>query len=87
MKKVKVFIVIILFVLSFLCHFIYEWFPNVITSVFFPVNESLWEHMKIIYTSTLIGTSIEYLIYRNSTIEYNNLLISIPIITFIGICL
>ncbi len=87
MKKVKVFIVIILFVLSFLCHFIYEWFPNVITSVFFPVNESLWEHMKIIYTSTLIGTSIEYLIYRNSSIEYNNLLISIPIITFIGICL
>ena len=86
MKKIKILIVIILFCLSFLAHYMYEWFPNTITSVFFPVNESLWEHMKIIYTSTLVATLIESIICKKKHIEYNNLIISIPIITFIGIC-
>lgn len=30
-------------------HFVHSLLPNVITAFFSPVNESIWEHMKIIY--------------------------------------
>ena len=59
MKKNKIVMVIFLFLLSFLWHFVYDWFPSVVTSLFFPVNESIWEHMKIIYFVILIGSIIE----------------------------
>ncbi len=87
MKKVKIIYVIFLFLLAFISHFIYQYFPNFITSLFFPVNESIWEHMKIIFTSTIISAIIEYFIYRNRHIEFNNLIISVPIISTIGILL
>ena len=37
----------------------YDWFPCVLTSIFFPVNESIWEHMKIIFYCLLIGSVLE----------------------------
>lgn len=30
-------------------HFLYEWLPNAVTALFSPVNESLWEHVKLIF--------------------------------------
>lgn len=30
-------------------HFLYDLLPNVVTAVFSPTNESIWEHLKIIY--------------------------------------
>lgn len=51
--------IIFLFLLSFLWHFMYDWFPCVLTSIFFPVNESIWEHMKIIFYCLLIGSVLE----------------------------
>lgn len=51
--------IIFLFLLSFLWHFMYDWFPCVLTSIFFPVNESIWEHMKIIFYVLLIGSILE----------------------------
>ena len=30
-------------------HFLYDWFPNPVTALFSPVNESLWEHGKLIF--------------------------------------
>lgn len=30
-------------------HFLYEWWPNALTSLFSPVNKSLWEHVKLIF--------------------------------------
>lgn len=59
MKKNKIIMVIFLFLLSFIWHFIYDLFPCIITSFFFPVNESIWEHMKIIYFVILIGSILE----------------------------
>lgn len=32
-----------------LLHFVYDLLPNVVTAVFSPVNESIWEHLKVIY--------------------------------------
>ena len=85
MKKIKIIITIILFILSIFIHFGYSAFPNYFTSIFFPINESIFEHMKIIYTGILIVTIIEYFIYKNKGIKFNNLLLSIPIVSIIGI--
>ncbi|MCI8303494.1 MAG: hypothetical protein HFF52_02590 [Lawsonibacter sp.] len=30
-------------------HFLYDWCPNAGTALFSPVNESLWEHIKLVF--------------------------------------
>lgn len=72
MKKIKIIGVIVTFLLTVLYHFLYEWFPNPIFEVFFPVNESIWEHMKLLYSGILTFNIIEYIIYRKKNINTNN---------------
>lgn len=85
MKKIKILSVFITFVLSFLIHFLYNIYPSILTSILAPVNESVWEHMKIIYTCILINSFIEYFIYKSKNISFNNFLISIPITSILSI--
>ena len=72
LKKLKVISFFIVFIISFLCHFMYEWIPNFVTSIFFPVNESIWEHMKILYSATTFYGIIDYILLRKYKIKYNN---------------
>ena len=85
MKKIKFLIIIMSFLLSFPIHFIYDIFPSFFTSIISPVNESIWEHMKIIYTSILLSSIIEYFIYKKKRYDTNNFFISIPISSILGI--
>lgn len=39
---------VIILLLSTLFHSVYDKFPSTLTSLFFPVNESIWEHNKMI---------------------------------------
>ena len=48
LKKIKIISIIGILILSFISHFMYDLFPNIIFSFIFPVNESIWEHMKIL---------------------------------------
>ena len=70
---------LIIFLLCFPLHFIYEFFPNFITSIFCPVNESIWEHMKLILTSYLIY----YLFTKNKVSNYNLKLFLVPLLAII----
>lgn len=45
---------IIIFLLCCLCHFGYSAFPNFISSIFFPVNESIFEHLKMLFTAEIL---------------------------------
>lgn len=72
LKKIKIIAVFGIFIISFLAHFAYDIFPNIIFSFFFPVNESIWEHMKILVTSTLLYGIIDYILLKKNNIEYNN---------------
>ena len=87
MKKIKIFIILLSFIFSFPIHFIYDLFPCYFTSIVAPVNESIWEHMKIIYTSILLSSIIEYFIYKKKNIKVNNFILSIPISSILGIIL
>ena len=72
LKKIKIIAVIGIFILSIISHFAYNIFPNLIFSFIFPVNESIWEHMKIIFTSILLYGIIDYILLNKYKIEYNN---------------
>lgn len=44
-----------------LWHFVFEWSGyNSIVGMFFPINESTWEHLKLLYFPYLIWSAIEY---------------------------
>ncbi len=54
-----------------LLHFVYEWSgKNLIVGIFSPVNESIWEHLKILFIPYLIFTLIEYPIYAKRYKNY-----------------
>ena len=78
MKNLKFYIfnTICIFFLCFISHFIYEIFPNVMTSIFFPVNESIFEHMKLFYTPYLIDTLLLFLFFLKLPLVYHNFLLS-----------
>ena len=91
MRKYRIYAIIGIFILSFICHFIFDSFPCILTSIFFPVNESIWEHMKILFTSTILYGIIDYIILSKKNITFNNFplqlfasaFLSIPIFLFI----
>ena len=100
LKKIKLIAIINIFILSFISHYIYDLFPSILISFFFPVNESIAEHMKIIYTSTLVYGLFDYLLLKYNNIKFQNfrlnlfltstlsivifLIIYLPIYTFFG---
>ncbi len=77
LKNIKIISIISIFLLSILFHFLYDLIPNIITSILFPVNESIWEHMKLIFTSTIIFSIIEYLLLNKYNIKHNNYYLSL----------
>lgn len=42
-----------IFALGSLAHNIYDWMPNAFNALIFPINESIWEHLKILFYPTL----------------------------------
>ena len=75
LKKMIIINTIIMFVISFGVHFLYNLLPNNIIAVFFPVNESIWEHMKMLYTTVLLSSIIEYFIMKKNNIDNHNFLL------------
>ena len=62
MKKLKIYTILgIIFVIALgsLAHFFYEWSNNnFLIGLFTPVNESTWEHMKLIFFPMLLFSLI-----------------------------
>ena len=78
----------IIFIISSICHFIYNIFPNTFFSIFFPVNESIWEHLKLLFTSSIIFSIINYKRINNIfsiTLIRSVLLIIILLILFLPV--
>lgn len=80
-KNIIAFIVIS--VLGTLSHFVYEWSgDNSFLGLFFPVNESVWEHLKLLFFPTLIYSLAEYLLTKEKPKNY---LSALAISIFCGI--
>ena len=64
--------------LSILYHNMYKWFPNIIISILFPVNESIWEHGKMILMAYISYILFEkYILKDDTNIVESNLLSAI----------
>lgn len=85
MNKIKIIAVINIFLLSFIAHFIYDFCPSIFISFFFPVNESIWEHMKILFTSTLVYGLFDYILLKVNNVKFNNYSFSLFFTSFIAI--
>ena len=85
LKTIKIIGFFVIFLLCFPFHFLYDWLPNSLFSIFFPVNESIWEHMKLIYTSFVFYGIFDYLLLKKNKINFNNFLIQLFLIPIIAI--
>ena len=54
----------------------YDKFPSFITSIFAPVNESVWEHMKILFGSIILAGIIQKMFLIAKKQKVNNLCFS-----------
>ena len=63
--------VLVISVLGVLGHFLYEWTDNnAFVGCFFPVNESIWEHLKLVFFPSLIYFSYEYFTSKTKPQNY-----------------
>ncbi len=87
MKNKKIFLIstITIFLTMFLFHQIYDVFPNFLTAAFFPVNESLFEHLKLMYVTEILVDLVIYLILKLKHVKYSNYLLNLLLGTIITI--
>lgn len=87
MKNFKYILIssIIIYVLTFIAHFVFNIFQNDIIAVFFNTNESIFQHMKMIFTCFFIFYFILFIVRRKFHFEnvfLTNLISSISCIAF-----
>ena len=76
----------IIFILCSIFHFIYNFIPNFITSLFFPVNESIWEHLKMItYVRSMATIIILLILYLPLRFMFGEIMIVTLIVLYISI--
>ena len=72
-KLIKVELIVILFclILGTLLHFTYEWSgENLFIGSFSAVNESVWEHLKLVFYPMLIAAIVEYFFVKDVSNNY-----------------
>ncbi|MGO4940372.1 MULTISPECIES: DUF6512 family protein [Jeotgalibaca] len=58
--------IIVVCVLSFPLHFLYEWLgESALVGMFTPVNESIWEHLKLVFWPLLLWWGVGYLVFHD----------------------
>ena len=86
-KKIIIIKTIIIFLSLFLFSFVYKKIPNFLTSLFFPVNESLFEHLRMIYNAEIIVSIVIYIVLKRKNIKINNFFSSLLLSTIFNIIL
>lgn len=81
-KIIQIISILFIFLIGFIIHNLYEWCPNIVTLILSPVNESVFEHMKMIYTSYIIWIIVKYFILKKYNIKENNFLLK-ELLTFL----
>lgn len=69
--KFEIISTIFIIILGFLLHFIFKWSNNnPLIGTFSAVNESIWEHLKILFFPMLITTIIGYFYFKKDVPNY-----------------
>ena len=65
--KFQIFSAIFVIILGTILHFTYTWSKNnSLIGLFSAINESTWEHLKLLFFPMLITTTIGYFIFQDS---------------------
>jgi hypothetical protein len=63
--------IITITILGFCLHYLFSWTDgSKISGLFVPVNESVWEHLKLGYWSVVLFSIVEYLPIKNGLNNY-----------------
>lgn len=57
-------------ILGTLLHFVYDWFGGTLSAILGAVNESTWEHLKLLFWPALLFTIVEYIRYGKNQIGF-----------------
>jgi hypothetical protein len=69
-KKLPIIIkILIIHAIFLVLHYLYDWFPNPVTTIFSGINESVYQHMKIGFFSYILYVVIEFLLIRKSIVS------------------
>jgi len=69
--KYEIFSTIFITILGVILHFTYEWSnKNLVVGLFSAINESTWEHLKLIYFPILITIIIGNIIFKKDIPNY-----------------
>ena len=72
-KTWQIIAVIVILISGVLLHYAYEWSgENVIVGLFSAVNESTWEHLKLVYFPMLVMAIIGYFFIGKKSYNYWN---------------
>ena len=67
----------LLFLVIFIgMHYLFKFFPNVVTQVFSGINESVFQHMKVGFYSYLIISAIEFFVFKKKIADKTKFLFS-----------
>ena len=86
-KRIVIINTIAIFLTMFLFSNIYKWIPNFLTASLFPVNESLFEHLKLMYVTQIIVSLIVYMFLKSKNIKVNNYFLGLLLSTIFTILL
>lgn len=71
LEKIEILVSVISIILGTMLHFTYQWSNgNLFVASFSAVNESVWEHLKLIFFPMLILSIIEYFFVKKITHNY-----------------
>ena len=69
--KAEIIVILVCWILGTLLHFIYQWTgENKIIASFSAVNESVWEHLKLVFYPMLLAGIVEYFFIKKITNNY-----------------
>lgn len=58
--------------LSIPLHFFYDWTgENTFIGLFAPINESIWEHLKLVFWPLLVWWTVGFIFYKKEGLSFN----------------
>jgi len=86
-KKIVIINTIAIFLCMFLFSNIYNWLPNFLTAALFPVNESLFEHLKLMYVTFVLVSLITFIVLKVKKNKINNYFLATLVSVILNILL
>lgn len=71
LEKAQIIVTVLSIIFGTILHFLYKWTgENIIVASFSAVNESVWEHLKLVFYPMLLSGIIEYFFVKDITNNY-----------------